>query len=306
MITQATWVSAFIVVSTTISDRFPLVGLWFMHIVMTASNGIWRHLIFRVTGPLSVTGEFPHKGHWRGVLAFSVICTWLNSWVNSREGGYLRRNRAHYDVILMIHSLTIPCYGIRITGLYQLWPWNSHKRPCSYISIGQHSFNKGFLRFFIFHISMKRICYRHGRYIYSCMAYTVTVFIDDFWDEPVTSLTSNFWISTGQPCASFLITTRGWSWHLYVLTVISVMPLIVQNKYQWYCKELVHLKCFFCKNTNKLRWNLLITIRLIRCLRRYIFFWCIYVWAALSTSCCTFLIWSLSHRRGARVSVGEV
>ena len=81
----------------------------------------------------------------------------------------------------------------------------------------------------------------------------------------------HFWISTGQLCASFLIITRGSSWHLYVLTVISVMPLIVQTKYQWYCKELVHLTCFFCKNTNKLRWNLLITIRLIRCLRRYIF-----------------------------------
>ena len=27
----------------------------------------------------------PHKGHWRGVLIFSLICDWINSWVNTRE-----------------------------------------------------------------------------------------------------------------------------------------------------------------------------------------------------------------------------
>ena len=33
---------------------------------------------------------------------FSLICVWLNGWVNSREAGDLRRHRAHYDVIVMI------------------------------------------------------------------------------------------------------------------------------------------------------------------------------------------------------------
>ena len=32
---------------------------------------------------------------------FSLICTWLNTWVNNREDGDLRRRRAHYDVIVM-------------------------------------------------------------------------------------------------------------------------------------------------------------------------------------------------------------
>ena len=32
---------------------------------------------------------------------FSLICVWINSWVNNREAGDLRRNRAHYDVIVM-------------------------------------------------------------------------------------------------------------------------------------------------------------------------------------------------------------
>ena len=40
----------------------------------------------------------PHKGQWRGTLMFSLICAWLNGWVNNRETGYLRRHRAHHDV----------------------------------------------------------------------------------------------------------------------------------------------------------------------------------------------------------------
>ena len=43
----------------------------------------------------------PHKGQWRGTLMFSLICVWINDWVNNREAGDLRRYRAHYDVIVM-------------------------------------------------------------------------------------------------------------------------------------------------------------------------------------------------------------
>ena len=43
----------------------------------------------------------PHKGQWRGALIFSLICVWINSWINNREAGDLRRYRAHYDVIVM-------------------------------------------------------------------------------------------------------------------------------------------------------------------------------------------------------------
>ena len=46
----------------------------------------------------------PHKGQWRGALMFSLICVWINGWVNNREAGNLRRYRAHYDVIVMISS----------------------------------------------------------------------------------------------------------------------------------------------------------------------------------------------------------
>ena len=38
---------------------------------------------------------------WRGALMFSLICAWINDWVNNREAGDLRRHCAHYDVIAM-------------------------------------------------------------------------------------------------------------------------------------------------------------------------------------------------------------
>ena len=44
----------------------------------------------------------PHKGQWRGTLMFSLICARINGWVSNDEAGGLRRQRAHYDVIVMI------------------------------------------------------------------------------------------------------------------------------------------------------------------------------------------------------------
>ena len=43
----------------------------------------------------------PHKGQWRRALMFSLICVWINGWINNREAGDLRRPRAHCDVIVM-------------------------------------------------------------------------------------------------------------------------------------------------------------------------------------------------------------
>ena len=44
----------------------------------------------------------PHKGQWRGALMFSLICAWINGWINKREAGVLRRHRGHYGVIVMM------------------------------------------------------------------------------------------------------------------------------------------------------------------------------------------------------------
>ena len=60
---------------------------------------------FRVSGHLCVefTGHrwSPHKGQWLGALMFSLICVWINGWVNNREAGDLKRHRGNYDVIVM-------------------------------------------------------------------------------------------------------------------------------------------------------------------------------------------------------------
>ena len=65
----------------------------------------WKH--FRV--PAHLCGEFTghrwilrHKGQWRGVLMFSLICAWISGWINNREAGGLRRYHAHYNVTVMI------------------------------------------------------------------------------------------------------------------------------------------------------------------------------------------------------------
>ena len=42
----------------------------------------------------------PHKGQWRWAFMFSLICAWMNRWVNNREAGDLRRYLANYDVIV--------------------------------------------------------------------------------------------------------------------------------------------------------------------------------------------------------------
>ena len=47
----------------------------------------------------------PHKGQWRGALMFSLICVWINGWVNNGEAVDLRRYRAHYNVTLMMQCL---------------------------------------------------------------------------------------------------------------------------------------------------------------------------------------------------------
>ena len=57
--------------------------------MMTSSNGN----IFRVTGHLC--GEFTAR------RIFSLICVWINGWVNNRETGGLRRYPTHYDVIVL-------------------------------------------------------------------------------------------------------------------------------------------------------------------------------------------------------------
>ena len=58
----------------------------------------WRHQMKTFCTLLAICAGIhrppvnsPHQGQWRTALMFSLIYVWLNSWVNNREAGDLRR-----------------------------------------------------------------------------------------------------------------------------------------------------------------------------------------------------------------------
>ena len=70
----------------------------------------WRHqmetfsaILAICVGSSPVPVNSPHKGQWRGALMFSLICVWINEWINNRKAGDLRRHRGHYDVTAMLN-----------------------------------------------------------------------------------------------------------------------------------------------------------------------------------------------------------
>ena len=74
----------------------------------TTTHTWWRHQVETLSALLAICAgnspppvNSPHKGQWRGALVFSLICVWMNDWVNNREAGDLRRRRAHYDIIVI-------------------------------------------------------------------------------------------------------------------------------------------------------------------------------------------------------------
>ena len=82
--------------------------LWWLavHRIGISDQTWWRHPMETFSELLAIcTGNSPvpvnslHKGQWRGALIFSLICVWINGWVNNREAGDWRRYRAHYNVM---------------------------------------------------------------------------------------------------------------------------------------------------------------------------------------------------------------
>ena len=77
-----------------------LFGLWFVLLWFAW----WRHQMETFSALLAispVTGEFPIYRPVTQSFDVSLICAWINAWVNNRETVDLRRRRAHYDVIVM-------------------------------------------------------------------------------------------------------------------------------------------------------------------------------------------------------------
>ena len=50
--------------------------------------------------------SFTSAGQWRGASIFSLICAWINGWVNNRGDGDLRRHRAHYVIVMYLSIVT--------------------------------------------------------------------------------------------------------------------------------------------------------------------------------------------------------
>ena len=79
------------------------------------SHSWWRHqmetfsaLLAICAGNSSVPVNSLHKGQWRGALMFSLICVWINGWVNNHEAGDLRRYHVYYNVIVMLFAFCSP------------------------------------------------------------------------------------------------------------------------------------------------------------------------------------------------------
>ena len=70
-----------------------------MELMMTSSNGKIFRIMALCTGNCQSSVNSSHKGQWRGVLGFSLMCAWTNGWVNNRDPCDLRRHGAYYDVI---------------------------------------------------------------------------------------------------------------------------------------------------------------------------------------------------------------
>ena len=57
------------------------------------------------------------------LLAISLICVWINGWVNNREAGDLKRHRGYYDVIVMISEM-----GPSVNTINSLKPGDAYIR----------------------------------------------------------------------------------------------------------------------------------------------------------------------------------
>ena len=85
-------------------------------IILTSFTTWWRHqmetssaLLTLCAGNSPVTVEFPLTKTSHAELWCFFIFAWINSWINNREAGDLRRHRAHYDVIVLIRwTLLLP------------------------------------------------------------------------------------------------------------------------------------------------------------------------------------------------------
>ena len=121
----------------------------------------WRHHMETFSASLAFVRwihrspvNSPHNGQWCGALMFTLIWAWINGWVNNREAGDLRRNRAQYDVIVMLCSVL---YDNRLFRQYVLW--YHAVRPSTVYAIAPNLLNLGHTKYTQF--IHNKIYYKH-------------------------------------------------------------------------------------------------------------------------------------------------
>ena len=111
---------------------------------MTSQMETFSALLAICTGIHRSPVNSPHKGQWRGALMFSLICVWINDWVNNHEAGDLRRHRAHYDVTIKKETWhlanTLKPDQIYFADIFKELPWIKIHQSPGCIRVPSHGF----------------------------------------------------------------------------------------------------------------------------------------------------------------------
>ena len=94
---------------------------WLCHAVVIVSRQPWWRDQMETSSALLAFVNSPHKSQWRGALMFSLICAWINGWVNNREAGDLIRHHAHYEVIVIEAFINRLALGLRHVESRVIW-----------------------------------------------------------------------------------------------------------------------------------------------------------------------------------------
>ena len=99
----------------------------------------WKHFpayLALCAGNSPVPVNSPRKGQWRRTSMFSLICIWINDWINNREAGDLRRHRGHYDVNVIYVNIFNFSFGLQITYKISTTPMQQCRLSQRWPSVG--------------------------------------------------------------------------------------------------------------------------------------------------------------------------
>ena len=208
----------------------------------------------------------PRKGQWRGALMFSLICVWINGWVNNREAGDLRRYRSHYDVIVMwlqenqfilqllllIPNPTYTAICLIITAHITLY------HQCNYIVMHNDTWNKWSSN----HSISGTVFFMYVDMAYALDVLSLLLFASDT-DAFITGKNLSMW---NNECIlvnsniKLIMLSRGIFFGRYILTINKLQKvtkrLSILRGYYWFT-IIFGWSCLFYTEENELRriWN---------------------------------------------------